>query len=89
MSERIGIIGGGPAGIACAIQLNRYGWEPVIFEKDALGGLLRNANLVENYLGFPFGISPDYLLESFEKHLLKYEIDIRYEEVIEVSFNAN
>ena len=89
MKRRIGIIGAGPAGIACAIQLNRYGLEPVIFEKEEPGGLIRNANLVENYLGFPFGISPDYLIGSFEKHLLKFEIDIQREEVLEAGLRSD
>jgi thioredoxin reductase (NADPH) len=50
--ENVIIIGGGPAGIAAAIQLKRYGLDPLILERKALGGLLRNANLVENYPGF-------------------------------------
>ena len=52
----LAIIGGGPAGIAAAIQLKRYGSNPLLIEKDELGGSLLNANLVENYLGFPKGI---------------------------------
>jgi thioredoxin reductase len=63
--------------------------EPVIFEKEEPGGLIRNANLVENYLGFPFGVSPDYLVESFEKHLMKFEIDIRREEVLKAGFKGD
>lgn len=51
------IIGAGPAGIAAAIQLKRSGVEPLLLEKEWVGGLLRNANLVENYPGFPAGIS--------------------------------
>ncbi|HHI03008.1 MAG TPA: FAD-dependent oxidoreductase, partial [candidate division Zixibacteria bacterium] len=49
------IIGAGPAGIAAAIQLKRSGLNPAIFEKKKIGGLLNNANLVENYPGFPGG----------------------------------
>ena len=45
------IIGAGPAGIACAIQLKRYNIKSIVFEKDEIGGLLKNANLVENYIG--------------------------------------
>ncbi len=36
---RIAIIGGGPAGLACARELRRFGYEPVIFEKKQLGGV--------------------------------------------------
>ena len=43
------IIGAGPAGIACAIQLKRYNIDSIVLEKDKIGGLLKNANLVENF----------------------------------------
>ncbi|UCF06816.1 MAG: NAD(P)/FAD-dependent oxidoreductase [bacterium] len=63
------IIGGGPAGIACAVQLRRGGVEPVLVESDAVGGLLRNANLVENYPGFPCGIEGPELAKRFAHQL--------------------
>ena len=44
------IIGGGPAGIATAIQLKRYNINSLIIEKNTLGRLLKNAFKVENYL---------------------------------------
>ena len=54
------IIGAGPSGLAASIQLKRQGIECLVFEKDSTGGLLNNANLVENYPGFPGGIKgPD------------------------------
>ncbi|HIE03451.1 MAG TPA: FAD-dependent oxidoreductase, partial [Candidatus Latescibacteria bacterium] len=46
---KVVVIGAGPAGVAAAIQLKRYGIKPLVFEKDRIGGLLWNANLVENY----------------------------------------
>lgn len=69
MAKKVVIIGAGPAGISCALQLKRHGITPVIFERDAVGGLLRNANLVENYPGFPHGISGPQLIELFEEQL--------------------
>ncbi|MDP8228420.1 MAG: NAD(P)/FAD-dependent oxidoreductase, partial [Candidatus Electryoneaceae bacterium] len=61
--HNVAIIGAGPAGIAAVIQLQRYGVDPVILEKDAVGGLLRSANLIENYPGFPNGISGPRLVQ--------------------------
>jgi thioredoxin reductase len=66
-NERVAIIGAGPAGLTAAIQLKRYGVEPLLLEADAVGGLLRNANLVENYPGFPGGIPGVDLVARFKE----------------------
>jgi thioredoxin reductase len=78
----VAIIGGGPAGIAIAIQLKRYRIEPLLFEKDVLGGLLKNAWRVENYIGFPEGKSGLELVELFKKHLQLYNINVIFEKVL-------
>lgn len=59
------ILGAGPAGLTAALQLKRQGFEPVLLEKELPGGLLLNANLVENYPGFPGGIPGPDLVEKF------------------------
>jgi thioredoxin reductase len=78
------IIGAGPAGIAAAVQLKRYGIDFLLFEKKSIGGLLRNANEVENYLGFPAGISGPKLTSLLEKHLHSLDIDVIFQEVVSV-----
>lgn len=84
--EDVIIIGAGPAGIAAAIQLRRQGIDPIVFEKGMIGGLLRNANLVENYPGFPGGIPGDDLVELFQKQLEEHAIRMRSEEVTLLDF---
>lgn len=84
--NEISIIGCGPAGISAAIYLKRAGLEPIIFEKDEIGGLLQNANLVENYPGFPQGISGLDLVKVFKKQLLGLGIKITPGQVSKVSF---
>jgi thioredoxin reductase (NADPH) len=81
------IIGGGPAGISCAIQLARYNIKPLIFEKGKLGGLLLNANCVENYPGFPNGIKGEELAELMKKQLRKQNIEVMLEEVTKLDLN--
>ncbi|MGE5123202.1 MAG: FAD-dependent monooxygenase, partial [Acidobacteriaceae bacterium] len=68
MVEQVIIIGAGPAGLAAAIQLKRYGVQTRLFERKKAGGLLHNANLVENYPGFPQGIAGPALVDLFVRH---------------------
>ena len=71
----IAIIGAGPAGIAAAIQLWRSGREILVIASH-VGGLIRNANLIENLIGYPAGISgPDYcqkITQQFESHHIPF-----------------
>ena len=67
--NEVTIIGAGPAGIAAAIYLQRAELHPILLEKNEPGGLLRHAYLVENYPGFPSGISGYTLAEQFIEQL--------------------
>jgi len=83
------IIGGGPAGISAAIQLKRSGISPLLIEKDRLGGSLLNANLIENYLGFPEGISGIELVKLIINQFNKYNIQTLFTEVKLILKNKN
>lgn len=80
------IIGCGPAGISAAIQLKRYNYDFMILEKDQIGGLIRNANLIENYPGFPDGIRGTELVRLFSRHLEKNDIKPVYEKVEDLDY---
>jgi len=45
---RIGIVGAGPSGVAAGIFLKRYGYEVELFEREEIGGLIKNAYKVVN-----------------------------------------
>ena len=51
------IIGAGPAGMEAAIYGARYGMETVVLEKKYAGGQIASTHMLENYLGFPDGVS--------------------------------
>ncbi len=59
------IIGAGPAGLSAAMQMKRQGQQPIVLEGGRPGGLLHHANLVENYPGFPEGITGPALVKKF------------------------
>jgi thioredoxin reductase (NADPH) len=84
--KEVTIIGAGPAGLAAAIQLQRYGLEPLVLEKAQPGGLLLNANLVENYPGFPDGIPGPELAQLFIEQAAKTSIQIIHAEALEISY---
>jgi thioredoxin reductase (NADPH) len=68
-NEQVVVIGAGPAGASAAIQLQRYNIPFALLEKNRVGGLLWNANLVENYPGFPKGISGSKLVGLVKKQM--------------------
>ncbi|MDO8785977.1 MAG: NAD(P)/FAD-dependent oxidoreductase, partial [Syntrophales bacterium] len=88
-TEDVIIIGAGPAGIATAIQLKRYGIVPLLLEKNTTGGLLRNADLIENYPGFPGGISGPALVNLFEKQLAENSINVTFTETTALDSKDN
>jgi len=81
----IAIIGAGPAGLATSIYLKRAGFEPLVFEKDEIGGLLLNANLIENYPGFPGGIRGKDLVMLFKEQLSRTGVAVKKTEVKKMS----
>jgi thioredoxin reductase len=59
---------------------------PLLFEGGLVGGLLRNANLVENYPGFPRGISGTRLVNLFIRQAKNLNIRVMHEEVLELDY---
>lgn len=84
---KICIIGAGPAGLACAIQLHRSNFNPVIIEKNEAGGLIKNASLIENYLGFPGGISGVKFSQLINEQIKSHNVDLIKDEVINLSYS--
>jgi thioredoxin reductase (NADPH) len=87
--EDVIIVGSGPAGMSCAIQLKRCGIIPLILDQDNKGGLLRYANLVENYPGFPGGIKGKDLVKRFSEQFKLEKLKCIQQKVLNVKYNRN
>jgi thioredoxin reductase (NADPH) len=55
------IVGGGPAGMAAAVNAASEGLRTILIESSAPGGQAGTSSRIENYLGFPFGVSGEDL----------------------------
>jgi len=74
------IIGAGPAGFTAAIYAARFGLETLIVSKD-LGGNMALTDLIENYPGFPEGISGSELTNRMHEHVKKLGVEVVFDEV--------
>ncbi len=66
------IVGAGPAGLAAAVYAGRARRRAVVLEKAVPGGQILLADRVENFPGYPDGVEPRALMESFKAHALKF-----------------
>ncbi|MFH1458022.1 MAG: thioredoxin-disulfide reductase [Candidatus Omnitrophota bacterium] len=79
------IIGGGPAGLTAALYAGRYRLKTLLLEKMGLGGQILLSSTIENYPGFPGGISTQELMEKFKQQIDELNIEIQMEEVLGIS----
>jgi thioredoxin reductase (NADPH) len=75
------IIGGGPAGLSAGLYAARSRLSTLLIERAMPGGQIVNAELVENYPGFPEGISGAELASLMERQATKYGLEISVAEV--------
>ncbi|NLX03209.1 MAG: thioredoxin-disulfide reductase [Syntrophomonadaceae bacterium] len=76
------IIGGGPAGLTAAIYTGRAKLRTLVLEAAILGGNAGQTDQIDNYPGFPFGISGADLMENFWKQAQRFGAELKMEEVI-------
>ncbi len=75
------IIGGGPAGLSAGIYTARARLSSLLVEKGIVGGLVTNAEVIENYPGFLAGISGLELTESMHQQAKKFGLETLTAEV--------
>jgi thioredoxin reductase (NADPH) len=70
------IIGGGPAGLAAAIYAAREGIDAVVVDAGGLGGQAAISDRIDNYPGFPTGISGGELADRFVAQTRRYGVQL-------------
>jgi len=84
------IIGSGPAGLTAGIYLMRAGIDAILIEKGVLGGTPMNYDHVENYPGFPDGISSKELMRKMAEQAQRFGLSIKeFAEVEEVVYQGD
>lgn len=66
------IVGGGPAGVAAAVYAGAEGLSALVIEDTAIGGQAGTSSRIENYMGFPTGISGADLVWRGEVQAMKF-----------------
>jgi thioredoxin reductase (NADPH) len=80
----LAIIGGGPAGLAAAVYGASEGLHTVIIEREAPGGQAGMSSRIENYLGFPNGLSGGDLARRAVVQAQRFGVEILSQEAVAV-----
>ncbi len=82
--EKVIILGTGPAGLAAGLYAARADLKPLILTGMDIGGQAALTSTIENYPGFPEGVSGNKLAELFQKNAERFGTRIEYDTATEV-----
>ncbi len=85
--EKVLILGSGPTGLSAALYAARANLEPVVLTGMELGGQVSITHIVENYPGFPEGLSGPDLTELFKKHAERFGARLVFDTAVEVDLS--
>jgi thioredoxin reductase (NADPH) len=83
------IIGSGPAGYTAAIYAARADMKPVMYQGMQPGGQLTTTNEVENFPGYPEGVTGPEMMLQLEAQAKRFETDIRFGFINKVDFSGD
>ncbi len=75
------IVGAGPAGLTSGIYAARAGYKTLILEAGVLGGQAGTTETIENYPGFPQGVSGSELMIKFYEQAVNFGVQVEYKHV--------
>jgi len=81
------IIGSGPSGFTAAIYAARANMNPVLYQGLQPGGQLTTTNEVENFPGYPDGVTGPEMMQQFETQAKRFGTDIREGWITKVDFS--
>jgi thioredoxin reductase (NADPH) len=82
------IIGSGPSGYAAAIYASRANLNPILYTGPQPGGQLTTTTEVDNYPGYPNGISGPDMMEELRAQAERFGTDVRWEMISKVDFKT-
>jgi thioredoxin reductase (NADPH) len=88
-SYEVVIIGGGPAGLTSALYASRARLSTLLIENGLFGGQMTTTELIENYPGFPQGVTGDELSRLMEEQTKRFGAETVNEEIVEVKLEGD
>jgi thioredoxin reductase (NADPH) len=83
------IIGSGPAGYTAAIYAARADMKPVMYQGLQPGGQLTTTNEVENFPGYPQGVTGPEMMIQLEEQAKRFDTDVRFGFITKVDFSGS
>jgi thioredoxin reductase (NADPH) len=82
------IIGGGPAGLTAGLYASRARLRTLLVENGLFGGQMTTTETIDNYPGFPEGVTGDELSRLMEEQAKRFGMDTTSDEVVEVKLEG-